>query len=97
MRAFHADYEALKQRWADEGAPDARYDRWVAKANNASFGMQAVYQGWVPAFEALFAREGGNWPRFFAAAQVLGQLPRAERDAALRALTPASAMAAQRD
>ncbi len=97
MRGFHADYAALKQRWADEGAPDARYDRWVAKANNASFGMQAVYQGWVPAFEALFAREGGDWPRFFAAAQALGQLPRAERDAALRALTPASAMAAQLD
>ena len=97
MRAFHADYEALKQRWADEGAPDARYDRWVAKANNASFGMQAVYQGWVPAFEALFAREGGDWPRFYAAAQTLAQLPRAERDAALRALTPPEAMGAQLD
>ena len=43
------------------------------------------------------AREGGGWPRFFAVAQALGQLPRAESDAALRALTPASVMAAQLD
>ena len=52
MRDFHAAYAALKTHWAEQGTPSTRYDRWVAKANNASFGMQAVYHGWVPAFEA---------------------------------------------
>ena len=36
----------------------AGYDRWVAKANNASFAAQAAYDELVPAFEALFEREG---------------------------------------
>ena len=90
MRDFHAAYAALKTHWAEQGAPSTRYDRWVAKANNASFGMQAVYHGWVPAFEALFAQEGHNWPRFYAAAQAIAQRPRAERDAALRALVQAA-------
>ena len=86
MRAFHAAYAALKQRWADEGAPDARYDRWVAKANNASFAAQAAYDELVPAFEALFEREGRDWPRFYDAVRQLTQLPQPERHTALRAL-----------
>ena len=35
-------------------------DRWVAQANNASFGAQAAYDELVPGFEALFEREGLN-------------------------------------
>ena len=88
MADFVDHYRALQQTWAAMGEPDARFDRWVTKANNASFGLQAVYQGWVPAFEALFEREAADWPRFYAAAQQLGNLPRAERDAALQTLMP---------
>jgi predicted aminopeptidase len=83
---FHTAYAALKADWAARGEPDARWDRWVAGANNASFGMQHLYHGWVPAFEALFIREGCDWPRFHAAAAQLARLPRAQRDEALRRL-----------
>nr|HMN58543.1 aminopeptidase [Ottowia sp.] len=67
------------------------YDRWVAQANNAAFALQAAYDGWVPAFEALFAQGGDDWPRFYAAVRELGALPPDERHARLRALAPAAA------
>lgn len=91
MQRFRTRYQALKARWAAAGTPFDGYDRWVAQANNAAFALQAAYDGWVPAFEALFAREGGDWLRFYAAVRALGELPRDERDARLRALAPAAA------
>ena len=42
----------------------AGYDRWVAKANNASFAAQAAYDELVPAFEALFERGAATGPGF---------------------------------
>lgn len=80
LRARHA---ALK---AGPWAGFTGYDAFIAHANNASLGMQAAYLDWVPAFTALFEREGGDFGRFYAAAQALAALPRAQRDAALRAL-----------
>jgi predicted aminopeptidase len=38
----------------------------------------------VPGFEALFEREGEDWPRFYAAVKRLAELPKAERRQALR-------------
>lgn len=85
MRRFHAEYAALKhQRWQD----DPLYDAYVQRANNAVFGVQAAYDGLVPAFEAMFEHEGRDWARFHAAVAALGALPRAERDAALARLAP---------
>ena len=66
----------------------AGYDLWVAQANNASFAAQAAYDELVPAFEALFEREGRNWPRFYDAVRKLTQQPQPERHEALRALLP---------
>ena len=91
MQDFRTRYAALKARWAAAGTPFDGYDRWVAQANNAAFALQAAYDGWVPAFEALFAQGGDDWPRFYAAVRALGELPRDERDARLRALAPAAA------
>ncbi|WP_284427183.1 aminopeptidase [Acidovorax sp. SUPP1855] len=92
MQAFRADYAALRARWiAEEGATPAQlagYDRWVAEANNATFGAQAAYDEWVPAFEALFEREGRDWPRFYDAVKRLAALPHEQRQAAMRALLP---------
>lgn len=79
MQRFHDRYEALKQGWDAAGEPFNGYDRWVERANNASFGVQAAYDELVPGFEALFAREGGDWPRFHAAVAELARLPREER------------------
>ncbi len=86
MERFRQRYAALKARWAATGTPFDGYDRWVAEANNAFFGVQAAYDELVPAFEALFAREGHDWPRFHAAVAQLAKLPKGERLAQLRAL-----------
>ena len=97
MQAFRTDYATLRAGWlqarrdrpaAVNAAQLAGYDRWVARANNASFAAQAAYDELVPAFEALFEREGRDWPRFYDAVRQLTQLPQPERHAALRALTP---------
>lgn len=97
MSAFRSDYAALRARWLDTpggAAPQATtaqvagYDRWVAKANNASFAAQAAYDELVPAFEALFEREGRHWPRFYDAVRDLAGQPPPQRHEALRALLP---------
>ncbi|WP_442867015.1 aminopeptidase [Acidovorax sp. GBBC 3334] len=93
MDQFRADYAALRARWLAEGTTPAQiagYDRWVADANNAAFGAQAAYDELVPAFEALFEREGSNWPRFYAAVRALAAQPAQERLGHLRALAPRS-------
>jgi predicted aminopeptidase len=41
--------------------------------------VQAAYDELVPAFEALFEREGRDFPRFHAAVRRLAALPRDER------------------
>ncbi len=83
MAAWRADYDTLKrERWGGY----AGYDGFVVRANNASFGVQAAYNEWVPAFEALFRREDGDWLRFYAAVQRLAKLPKAQRQAELSAL-----------
>jgi predicted aminopeptidase len=80
MAEWRAEYDRLKrERW--EGF--AGYDGFIARANNASFGVQAAYNEGVPAFERLFEREGGDFTRFYAEVQRLAALPRAERRAAL--------------
>ena len=79
IQAFRDAYAQLKAGW--DGY--AGYDPWVARANNASFGAQAAYDEGVPAFEALFEREGRDWQRFYQAVRQLAELPAAQRHAAL--------------
>ena len=80
MQAFRDDYALLKSTWGGY----AGYDAWVAGANNAAFGAQAAYDELVPAFEALFEREGKDWHRFYDAVRRLAQMPPAERGRALK-------------
>jgi predicted aminopeptidase len=86
MQAFRQRYADLRQGWDGYRG----YDAWVAQANNASFGAQAAYDQWVPAFEALFEREGRNFSRFYDAVRVLARQSAAERQAALQALDPSA-------
>ena len=80
MAAWRADYEVLKRdRWNGF----AGYDGFIARANNASFGVQAAYNDGVPAFERLFEQQGSDFTRFYAEVQRLAALPRAERRAVL--------------
>ena len=83
MQTFRANYATLRQGWGGY----AGFDAWVAGANNAAFGAQAAYDELVPAFEALFAREGQHWPRFYDAVRRLAALPAPERARALQQLT----------
>lgn len=92
MADFRARYAALRTAWGGDAANVAGYDRWVAEANNASFGALAAYDTLVPAFEALFARvaatPGDPWPRFYDEVRKLAALPKDQRMAALQALAP---------
>ena len=68
---------------------DARFDAWFARPlNNARLLPFGLYEQWVPAFAALFAEAGGDWPRFHAEVAelaALGEGARRERLAALQA------------
>ena len=79
MQRFREDYAQLKTSWGGF----AGYDAWVARANNASLGAQAAYDELVPGFEALFEREGRDWPRFYDAVKRLTERPKDERHQAL--------------
>lgn len=87
MQAFRQRYADLRRAWGGYQG----YDAWVAQANNASFGAQAAYDQWVPAFEALFEREGRDFARFYDAVRALARQPVAERQAALLTLDPSAA------
>ena len=80
LQGFQARYAQLKASWGGY----AGYDRWVANANNASFGAQAAYDELVPAFEALYLQHHGDWPSFYDAVKHLAGLPPAERSRMLK-------------
>jgi len=86
MADFRERYTALKAAWT--GPRQNAYDGWVARANNAAFGAQGAYDDLVPGFEALFEREGRDWPRFYTAVRRIAALPTSEeRRSALQAAT----------
>jgi predicted aminopeptidase len=79
MQEFRQQYAQLRDSWGGDPARFRGYDQWVERANNASFGAQAAYDGLVPGFEALFVREGRDWKRFYDAVKRLATLPKEER------------------
>lgn len=91
MQAFREEYAKLRATWGGEPARWRVYDQWVERANNASFGAQAAYDELVPAFEALFRREGGDWRRFYDAVKQLAKLPKTQRHETLKTLTKETA------
>lgn len=86
LAEFRHQYQELKATWGGDPARYRGYDQWVAQANNASFGAQAVYDELVPGFEALFRREGGDWVRFYDEVKRLAKLPKEERHRLLEQL-----------
>ncbi|WP_055324801.1 aminopeptidase [Ralstonia solanacearum] len=90
--SLRADYAKLKAGWGGY----AGYDRWFAQPlSNAHLGAVASYLQWVPAFTALYQRDGGDWARFYADVKAMAHAPQAERTAALTALAPPAAPGAQ--
>lgn len=93
MARFRQQYAELKASWGGYSG----FDPWVARANNASFAVQAAYDEQVPAFMALFDREGRSFSRFYTAVRQLSQLPKPERDAELaRLVQPVGAVSPER-
>lgn len=83
LDALQAEYGALKASWGGF----AGYDRFFAqRPGNPQLAAVGAYNDLLPAFRALLAQQGGDLPRFYAAARALADLPRAERHARLRAL-----------
>ncbi len=87
LNAFKKRYAELRERWG--GYPG--YDRWVAQVNNASLGALADYEDLVPGFEALFAANDRDWPRFYAAVKSLAQESTQTRQLRLRQAVLAAA------
>ena len=90
-QAKAAQFERLRQDYRQlrdsQWAGDKRYDAWINQPmNNARLLPFGLYDQWVPAFAALFKQEGGDWVRFYAAVERLGQLPVGARKTALRQL-----------
>jgi predicted aminopeptidase len=83
MQEFRANFLVLKAAWGGYTG----YDAWVAGANNAAFGAQAVYDDLVPDFEALFVAQGRDWMRFYEAVKQLAQLPAVQRVQTLKQLS----------
>ncbi|MDO9404585.1 MAG: aminopeptidase [Polaromonas sp.] len=79
LEDFRQRYAELRAGWSGPAGSTVGYDRWVAQANNASFGAQAAYDELVPAFEALFQRKGGDWQAFYDEVRQLAALPKDER------------------
>lgn len=75
MAALHSDYAALKAQWGGW----AGWDAYVARQNNATLALQGAYDDQVPAFEALFAREGRDFGRFYAEVKRLAEGQQEER------------------
>lgn len=86
---LRAEYRDLRDReWGGLG----RYDGWIeAPLNNAKLLPFGLYDRWVPAFAALFQQAENDWPRFYRAAEVLGNLPEAQRKQKLHRLLTAGA------
>jgi len=60
------------------------YESWLKEGlNNAHLASVATYYQCVPGFQRLLAEQGGDLVRFYAAANELSKLPRAERHAQL--------------
>ena len=81
---LRSDYRQMRDsQWGG----DKRYDAWINQPmNNARLLPFGLYDQWVPAFAALFRREGGDWLRFYGAVEQLGRLPVEQRKLALRQL-----------
>lgn len=87
LAQLRAEHAALKAGpWAGHDG----LDPWFAQVNNAALAVLGAYDDLVPAFIALFEREGADFPRFHAAVRRLAALPRDARRQALQDAAQAS-------
>ncbi|NKF22354.1 aminopeptidase [Solimonas marina] len=86
---LRTDYQALRDGpWHGYAGYDHFFDQPMNNARLLPFGL---YDDDLPAFAALFTQNGGDWPRFYAAARRLGKRPAAQRRAEIERLRQAGA------
>ena len=74
--AMAAEYQTLKRGW---GGYDG-YDAWFAEGlNNAKLAAVGTYRDYVPWFQRLFRRTGGDFAAFYRAVAAIGAAPKAQR------------------
>lgn len=88
-------FDALRARYATrrdkQWNGDRRYDGWFERElGNADLVPVGLYNRWVPAFEAVFRAQQGDWPAFHAAVEALAAREPEERRSRLEALDAAS-------
>ena len=77
------DYAGLRASWGGF----AGYDRFFAQdLTNAHLASIGAYNDLVPAFDALLAQTGGDFPRFYQEVRQLAAMPKERRDDALRGM-----------
>jgi predicted aminopeptidase len=84
---LRADYFHLRDsQWHGHGIGD----EWIGgEMNNAKLLPFGLYHRWVDAFAALFAQTGGDWPKFYEAADRVGRLDAPARTTTLTQLQAA--------
>jgi predicted aminopeptidase len=86
------EIDAFRERYArmrdHDWNGDHAYDAFVAAPiNNASLVPFGLYDRWVGAFAALFARDRGDWNTFHDDVRALGRLPASQREVRLAELS----------
>jgi predicted aminopeptidase len=80
------EYAQLKASWGGFSG----YDRFFAQdLTNAHLAAVGAYNDLVPAFDALLAQSGGDFPSFYVEVKRIAALPKRERDGALQRLQTA--------
>jgi len=76
--------EEIQELEHRQGVHYPLYEEWIKDGlNNARLASLATYYDCVPGFERLLEEQGGDLPRFYAAARELSRLPKEERHAKL--------------
>jgi predicted aminopeptidase len=76
LAGLNGDWERMRQ--SQPGL--AAYAGWFAAGrNNAGLAVVSAYHGWVPAFERLLSRSGGDLAEFYRRSRELAQCPDEER------------------
>ncbi len=74
---LRTDYAALKAGWGGYSG----FDMWLidGELNNARMGAVGVYHQYVPAFQVLFTKLGGDFEAFYREAEKVAKLTSGER------------------
>ena len=77
-------YQQLKKQWDIPVAKSTGYDAWFAQdLNNAQLAAVTTYRDYVPAFQRLLAKQGGDLAAFYRASAELGEMPKEKRSTVL--------------